>query len=740
MNVTFIIPAYNAADTLEETLESLLAQTMPSWEAIVVDDGSIDRTGQIADAFSARDARIRVIHQANGGMTVARNNALPETSFDWVCFLDSDDWLLPAYLERMTSALESDPNLDAVHCGWHNVDPHGTKFEEHSNMEAGDLFPALARRNIFPIHTCIVRRSLVQSVGGFDTSVGVSADWDLWQRIARAGARFAAIPDILAVYRLRPRATWLNAEKYLVQGIGIIDQGHSPDPRVSSAVAAHRNGLPTGDLPRSLYAFVCWPAAFALGRGDDARPLLHALDRWKCPELEPEAVAKAIYYGALLPLCKRPDVWENLWPGVEQNVDLFLAELERQSGAKGLARRTRAILERMIGVAHAGRAASGLRRIRKRIGRMLGLPTFNLSPRIALRPARALERASGIGRVLRGDRRGSGGRALVLMYHRVNEIRPDPWDLCVSPGHFGEHLEVLKALARPLSLTGLLEYLDKGRVPDRSVVVTFDDGYADNFTQACPLLERYRIPATFFLASGLIGSHSEFWWDELEQIFFRPGALPETLRLEFGGATREWEFTPDSLWNPRQSEIHRDWKYYKPLPGKRHQVFCEVKEFLKRMPGDHRLDLMAMIRNWAGVRTEVRPTHRVLSSQEVIELARAGLNEIGSHTATHPILSAIPIEIQREEIAQSKSALEALLNRPVTNFAFPYGGPDTYSGETVHAVRETGYRSACTTSDGFVHKHSGAFKLPRVMVRDWDGRSFAQNLSRWFGERDGPTL
>ena len=150
------------------------------------------------------------------------------------------------------------------------------------------------------------------------------------------------------------------------------------------------------------------------------------------------------------------------------------------------------------------------------------------------------------------------------------------------------------------------------------------------------------------------------------------------------------------------------------------------------------MKLVAMLRDWARVRTEVRSTHRVLSSREAIELARGRLSEIGSHTVTHPILSAMPIELQREEIAQSKSALEALLNRPVTNFAFPYGGNDTYSDETVHAVRETGYRSACTTCDGFVHKSSGAFSLPRVMVRDWDGKSFARNLSKWFEEAEDP--
>jgi len=139
-------------------------------------------------------------------------------------------------------------------------------------------------------------------------------------------------------------------------------------------------------------------------------------------------------------------------------------------------------------------------------------------------------------------------------------------------------------------------------------------------------------------------------------------------------------------------------------------------------------------RDWAGFRTEVRQANRILSIREVIELARGSLNEIGSHAVTHPILSAIPFQLQREEIARSKSALESLLNRPVTNFAYPYGGKDTFTDETVRAVREAGYRSACTTSEGVVKQQSDRFHLPRVMVLDWDGRTFSRQLSAWLEE------
>jgi peptidoglycan/xylan/chitin deacetylase (PgdA/CDA1 family) len=738
MNVSVIIPAFNAADTFEKTLDSLRTQTIGSWEAIVVDDGSTDRTGEIAKVFAAADARFRMIRQANSGMTVARNNAIARASFDWVCFLDSDDWILPSYIERMTVALESDPSLDAVHCGWANVAPEGVIIGEANCAESGDLFHLFAKRCAFVIHSCIVRRSLVESVGCFDTSVHVCADWDIWQRIARAGARFGAIPDVLAFYRLRPLATWINSEKYLAQGFAIIKRGHSPDPRVPFAIPAHSHGLPEDDLPGSLYVFVCWPAAFALGRGEDARPLLDALGGLKHPELDPDAVARAVFYGALLPRCQPPGVWESLLPAVEQNVDLFLTELENRSGATGLALQARAILEKMIGVKSPRKFRGRLILVRKRIGRMLGLPQVRMNPVPALRRMTPFNRLSGLKRILEGDRRQADCRALILMYHRVNEISPDPWDLCVSPKHFAEHLEVLKTQTHPVSFTGLLESFYKGKVRDRSVVVTFDDGYADNFLQANPLLERHRIPAIFFLVSSLIGSASEFWWDELDHILFQPCALPEKLRLEIDGRIREWDLGPASRWNPADAVRHCDWKYYRPLPSRRHQVFCDIKDLLKRLPNSHRKNLIDAIREWAGVRAEVRPNYRALSPREVIKLASRGLNEIGSHTATHPVLSALPVDAQREEIARGKSELETLLNRSVRNFAYPYGDPSVSAVEIECALRETGFRSACSTSEGVVHKHSNLFHLPRYMVLNWDGKTFYRQLSCWFNELKGP--
>jgi glycosyltransferase involved in cell wall biosynthesis len=98
MNVTVIVPAHNAADTLADTLESLTAQTFPGWEAIVVNDGSTDATPGIVEGFAAFDPRFRLVHRVNGGLAAARNTGVSHARHDALLFLDADDWILPRHL------------------------------------------------------------------------------------------------------------------------------------------------------------------------------------------------------------------------------------------------------------------------------------------------------------------------------------------------------------------------------------------------------------------------------------------------------------------------------------------------------------------------------------------------------------------------------------------------------------------------------------------------------------------
>jgi glycosyltransferase involved in cell wall biosynthesis len=312
LNVSIIIPAYNAEKTIADTLDSVLAQTHQNWEAIVVDDGSTDATAEITRGFAERDARIRMIQQANGGESAARNSGITQAHHDWLLFLDADDWISPLYLERMAAALISDPALDAVHCRFARVARDGTHVIEKYVPPAGDMFSTLARRATFPPLACIVRKSLVEAVGNFDTSLRTSPDWDLWQRIARTGARFGSVSEVLAFYRMSPNSASLNARQLFKDGLRVLKQGHSPDPRVKTPHPDHANGLENAQIQTQEFYLLSWCAGLLLGRGDDARPLLEMVKGDNNPELYPDAVAQCIFESAILPKCQPPQAWEEL--------------------------------------------------------------------------------------------------------------------------------------------------------------------------------------------------------------------------------------------------------------------------------------------------------------------------------------------------------------------------------------------------------------------------------------------
>lgn len=312
MNVSVVIPAYNAAATIGQSLDSLCAQTFSNWEAVVVDDGSSDATGEIARAFAAREPRIRLVTQTNQGEAGARNTGIAHARHDWLLFLDADDWIAPTYLARVTDAISADPGLDALHCGSVRVALDGTEISDGYRPPTGDLFPTLANRAAFPVHACVVRKALVEAVGGFDTSFKTSTDWDLWQRVARTGARFGAVDDVLAFYRMQPSSASLQAAQLFADGLRVLQQGRSADQRVTHPHPAHAQGVPAeGRHCQQLY-LLCWCAGLLIGGRQDGRALLSTVPDARCADLYPPAVALCLFQSATLPTCQTSEAWEAL--------------------------------------------------------------------------------------------------------------------------------------------------------------------------------------------------------------------------------------------------------------------------------------------------------------------------------------------------------------------------------------------------------------------------------------------
>jgi peptidoglycan/xylan/chitin deacetylase (PgdA/CDA1 family) len=295
-------------------------------------------------------------------------------------------------------------------------------------------------------------------------------------------------------------------------------------------------------------------------------------------------------------------------------------------------------------------------------------------------------------------------RGIILGYHRVASPTSDEYEICVSASFFAEQMQVIRQKYRPVSLMDMAAGLLSGMLPHKSVAVTFDDGYADNLYAAKPLLERFEIPATVFVSPGSLGH--EFWWDKLEQLILSPPELPDSLHLSLGEGRLEWN------------------------GGERRQLLKLLYNRLLLLDDTPREDILQSIQTWTGHSYEDRLAYRALQPDELAELARDGLVDIGAHTMTHPILSRLPAAQQRDEIQCSKIRLEEILGRSVTGFAYPNG---FFGEDTVSIVKDMKFDYACSSKRDVVWRKQDRYHLPRFWSHNWNGDRFARDLQLWLG-------
>jgi glycosyltransferase involved in cell wall biosynthesis len=197
------MPAYNASATIAEALRSVLAQTCADWELVVVDDGSTDATAAIARSYAERDARIRVVSQANMGCGPARGVAVEQSTGQLVCRLDADDFYVPHYLEAQRQFIAEHPGFDIYACnGWRlfadgrrRLYHDGARFRHVFSLTLDDL---LQESLIFT--TSVFRRRIYDLAGGMRPDV-YCEDYDFWLRAMCAGATHIYNPRPLSFCR-----------------------------------------------------------------------------------------------------------------------------------------------------------------------------------------------------------------------------------------------------------------------------------------------------------------------------------------------------------------------------------------------------------------------------------------------------------------------------------------------------------------------------------------------------------
>ena len=302
------------------------------------------------------------------------------------------------------------------------------------------------------------------------------------------------------------------------------------------------------------------------------------------------------------------------------------------------------------------------------------------------------------------------GGGIILGYHRIAEDPFDPYSICVTSRNFQDHLDVLRHETKPLSLHALVQGLKAREIPPRSVVLTLDDGYADNLLNAKSLLEHYQIPATIFVSTGYIGGR--FWWDVLAEQIMADGADLESMAALAEGVSRARRAIRGGNLASAKG---------------RNALILSLYRMVLFAPPAERDTLLEQVRVLGGGEIQSRPEARALRSDELVELACGDLIEIGAHSHSHPVLAALPGHEQRDEIIESKRRIGEILGTPPVSFSCPNG---SWSSEIRAILVETGFECACISEDDVVTSRTDPFRLPRFWIGDWGKDQFVSWLRR----------
>jgi len=298
--------------------------------------------------------------------------------------------------------------------------------------------------------------------------------------------------------------------------------------------------------------------------------------------------------------------------------------------------------------------------------------------------------------------------ALVLMYHRVVELERDPFELAVSPDRFYKQIEYLKTTCNIIDPDDLVSIRKSGKpLPKKSIVITFDDGYLDNYTGAIPVLEHFDAGAIFFIATANIDRKNDFWSDSLGRVLYETEGLPKQLAVNVNA--REYGFDVSTT-------LGRD------------EAFKKLHFVLKQTNPPQREEVVGIVLDWAGLSRDGRDSHRFMSSEEVKCLSKSRIATIGSHTHNHPRLSSLAKKDQYEEISKSLEILQTLTSRSVKHFSYPYGSNSEYDSNSVEICKNLGFDLAYG-GWGVVYRWADDYQLPRINVGNWDIDTFKAKLA-----------
>jgi peptidoglycan/xylan/chitin deacetylase (PgdA/CDA1 family) len=293
----------------------------------------------------------------------------------------------------------------------------------------------------------------------------------------------------------------------------------------------------------------------------------------------------------------------------------------------------------------------------------------------------------------------------IFIYHRVSAHKDPLFPAEVDSADFDRDLRRISAMFNVMPLLDAVRHSAAGTLPARAACITFDVGYADNAEIALPILQRHKLSATFFVATGFLNG-GRMWNDSVIELVRRaPDGVLDFSAFGLGA-------------HPVGS-----------LEQRRAAIAALIGQ-LKYLPIGARLDQVHRLVEAAQI---ALPGNLMMTSAQVQQLHRAGMG-IGGHTVNHPILASVTAATARAEIADGKQALETMIGAKVPLFAYPNGKPDAdYRAEHVKMVRELGFEGAVSTAWGACKGTPDVFQLPRFSPWDRTALRFAARMARNLG-------
>lgn len=272
----------------------------------------------------------------------------------------------------------------------------------------------------------------------------------------------------------------------------------------------------------------------------------------------------------------------------------------------------------------------------------------------------------------------------IVLYHRVADLPIDPRHLSISPRRFEMQLKYFKAHCSMIRTED--DWDDR-----KSLAITFDDGHYDFCSNVLPLLEKYEVPATVFITTGLIGKEAELWGDELERILY----INDYRRQRF------------EIWGQL---------FFLGSESERFSSMIRLRNMLKNMPSDERINCLSELSTFLKAGTKPRITHRIMTAAEIQKCAQSSFVTIGAHTVTHCCLAQETKERQIQEIRDSKKALEEIIEKEVTMFAYPYGEVEDFTEETIRIAKSIGLKKIFAVCGGMTNSQYINGRIPRNNV------------------------